>query len=60
MGLALDEPKEAETVQVDGLQVLMDSQVQAYSEDQVLDYMDSSHGQGFLFRREQGEESGCC
>ncbi len=57
MGLALDEPGKEESVEIDGISVLMDEQVKAFAAGQVIDYIDDQlRGTGFIVQA----ESGCC
>jgi len=58
LGLALDEPKEVENlVRINEMDVLMDSMVQPFTKDQVLDYIHSPDKQGFVFTSAGG--GGC-
>ncbi len=58
MGLALDEPKEEEKiVRINEMDILMDSMVKPFTKDQVLDYIRSPEGQGFVFTSAAG--GGC-
>jgi len=57
LGLALDEPGKEESVEIDGISVLMDEQVKAFAAGQVIDYIDDQlRGTGFIVQA----ESGCC
>lgn len=58
MGLALDEPKEAETVeQIGGLDFIVEAQVRPYLAGQVIDYVKSWRGSGFAIQPATGS---CC
>jgi Fe-S cluster assembly iron-binding protein IscA len=60
LGLALDEPNDNnETVTIiNGLEVIIDDQVAPYIAEQVVDYIDSRLGKGFVIRRASGA-AGC-
>ncbi len=52
MGLALDELKEnEETIQVNGIEVLMSDIVKPYSEDSIIDYIKAADGEGFIINK---------
>jgi len=49
--LALDEPKDDESVKrIDGLEFLLDAQVEPYTAGQLLDFVQSWRGEGFSIR----------
>ena len=48
MGLALDEPNENETAQVNGIDVLISKEVESYTDSKTIDYVNSPYGQGFV------------
>ena len=51
MGLALDEPKEKETLtNINGIDVLVSPEVQSYAGHSVVDYLTSPYGEGFTVR----------
>ena len=59
MGLALDEPRENERpMEVNGIDVLIGEEVRPFASGNVLDYVESPAGSGFVL----GPESGytCC
>ncbi len=56
--MALDEPKKEEkTVRVDNFDILIEEQVKQYATDQVLDYVSSRYGEGFVLKRAGAD---CC
>lgn len=58
MGMALDAPKEnEETYKVDNLEILIDDNAKPYASKNVLDYLKSVDGEGFIIRPESGQ---CC
>ena len=58
MGVALDEPKENEqTVEADGFDVLIADEVKPFATGNMLDWVKSIGGEGFVLRPESG---GCC
>ena len=54
LGLALEEPDEKDSIEINGLTVMMDDTVRGFSEGQVLDFIDDKHGNGFIIQSEQG------
>lgn len=51
MGLALDEPKANETpMKINGLDVLIGSEVKHFAEESVVDYVSSQWEEGFTIR----------
>ena len=59
MGLALDEPTENEqTIPVNGVDVLIADEVKPFASGNVVDYIESSEGKGFIVRSESGQS--CC
>jgi Fe-S cluster assembly iron-binding protein IscA len=59
LGLALDEPQENEkSLQINEVAVLIEERIRPFTVDQILDYIHSHEGQGFVFTRAAGE--GCC
>lgn len=58
MGLALDEPNEAETVeQIGGLAFIVEAQVRPHIAGQVIDFVRSWRGEGFAIQPAAGS---CC
>lgn len=56
--MALDEPAENETtVQVAGFEMLIDEKVRPYASGNILDYVNSHEGEGFVLHPESGQ---CC
>ncbi len=56
--MALDEPKENEQpIQVNGIDLLVNSDAQPYTSGNILDYIQSSEGEGFIIQPESGQ---CC
>jgi len=59
LGLALDEPNDKEkSVILGGLEILIAEEVAPYTAEQVVDYVDSRLGKGFVIRRASGA-AGC-
>jgi Fe-S cluster assembly iron-binding protein IscA len=59
LGLALDEPKEKDLkLHVNDVEVLMEEQVKPFTTGQVLDYLNSSAGSGFVIVPASGKA--CC
>jgi Fe-S cluster assembly iron-binding protein IscA len=57
--MALDEPNDKEkTVNLGGLEILIAEEVTPYTAEQVVDYVDSRLGKGFVIRRASGA-AGC-
>ena len=61
LGLALDELKENEkTTQVNGIDVLISDEVKLYSDGNMIDYIQSAEGGGFVINNpEQTDCAGC-
>jgi Fe-S cluster assembly iron-binding protein IscA len=58
LGMALDEPSENEqTVEVDGIDVLITDDVKPYASGNVLDWVDAYGDEGFTLQPESGS---CC
>ncbi len=58
LGLALDELKENEkTTQVNGIDVLISDEVKLYSDGNMIDYIKSAEGEGFVINNP--EQTGC-
>ena len=58
LGLALDELKEnEETTQVNGIDVLISDEVKPYSDGNMIDYIQSTDGEGFVINNP--EQTGC-
>lgn len=57
LGLALDEPNDKETIQVNGIDVLVSDSVKRYVDRNTIDYNDSAWGRGFKISR--AGYSGC-
>lgn len=56
--MALDEPKANESSEeIDGFAVLFDAQIKGHAAQQVLDYVVSPRGEGFVIKPVGG---GCC
>ena len=56
MGLALDEPNENEdTIQVNGIDVLISDEVKPTANVNKLDYIKSPHGEGFVITPKSGQ-----
>ena len=59
MGLALDEPNENEdTIQVNGIDVLISDEVKPTANVNKIDYIKSPHGEGFIIAPKSGQS--CC
>ena len=54
MGLALEEPEEKDTIEINGLSLMMDETVKGFSQDQILDFIDDKRGSGFIIQSVQG------
>ena len=49
MGLALDKPNENEDViQVNGIKVLITSEIKTFADRNTIDYVNSPYGEGFV------------
>ena len=54
MGLTLEEPEEKDTMEIDGLSLMMTESVKGFSEGQVLDFINDKRGSGFVIQSEMG------
>ena len=54
LGLALEEPEEKDTIEINGLSLMMDETVKGFSQDQILDFIDDKRGSGFIIQSVQG------
>ena len=58
LGLTLDELKEnEETTQVNGIDVLISDEVKSYSDENTIDYIQSTDGEGFVI--DKPGQTGC-
>ena len=56
--MALDGPRENEqTVQVNGIDLLINSDAEPHTSGKILDYIQSPEGEGFIIQPESGQ---CC
>ncbi len=59
MGMALDGPMESEEIhQVNGVDLLVNSDAKAHTSGKILDYITSPEGDGFIIQAESGQ-CGC-
>ena len=50
LGLTLEEPEEKDTMEIDGLSLMMTESVKGFSEGQVLDFINDKRGSGFVIQ----------